>query len=358
MALYYDDLSADSSSDDDSSSSGLSQEDGADHHWKDGESYKNANYLLRNNIWSRCILHLDIDCFYCQCEEIDRNLRQVQPPRPLAIGQKHIIVTCNYEARKYGVKKLQLREAAMAACPDLWIVEGSDLLKYKRHSRAVYESFRHVLKEIAAELGIDIAVKKGTMDEMMADLSQAVDRLMLHSRNSGAITKDETYHSTFVFGENAAPTKLVEDQTGQETLVGSKTVQAMNLPHSRRNVHETYATEQDRQLCIRRLDVASKLVSRVCGFIFQNTGFYCTGGISVSPLLAKIASDLNKPRSINLLYPWRSSHLLYSMPLRKMPNIGSRTMRALEPSLEKFAPSQDSPLFSDSNKQTNVKTVL
>ena len=97
-------------------------------------------------------MYLQIDCFYCQCEEIDRNLRQENPPRPIAVGQKHIIVTSNYEARKYGVKKLQSRESAMAACPQLWIVEGSDLEHYRRHSRAVYEAFRDGLRDITKEL--------------------------------------------------------------------------------------------------------------------------------------------------------------------------------------------------------------
>jgi hypothetical protein len=106
--------------------------------------------------WARSLLYLAmIDCFYCQCEEIDRDLRAQKPLRPLAIGQKHIIVTCNYEARKCGVKKLQLREHAMAACPELWIVEGSDLESYRRHSRAVYESFRSCLQEISSELRKD-----------------------------------------------------------------------------------------------------------------------------------------------------------------------------------------------------------
>ena len=25
-----------------------------------------------SSIWSRCIIHLDVDCFYCQCEERSR----------------------------------------------------------------------------------------------------------------------------------------------------------------------------------------------------------------------------------------------------------------------------------------------
>ena len=170
---YYDDLSVGSSDGGNDSSSEEENESNGD---------MEDRPPIGSDLWSRCILHLDIDCFYCQCEEIDRNLRQVKPPRPLAIGQKHIIVTCNYEARKYGVKKLQLRENAMAACPDLWIVEGSDLQQYRRHSRAVYEAFRRTLTEISFNLSpeeeLTIPAKKGTMDEMMADLTPAVDRMM------------------------------------------------------------------------------------------------------------------------------------------------------------------------------------
>ena len=75
------------------------------------------------------ILHLDIDCFYCQCEEI------LNPPlakKPLAIGQKHIIVTANYVARKLGIKKLMGRDEAFRICPALTIVDGSDLEKYRK----------------------------------------------------------------------------------------------------------------------------------------------------------------------------------------------------------------------------------
>jgi hypothetical protein len=45
-------------------------------------------------LWGRTIVHLDIDCFYVQAEEIERGLRNMgRPIPPLAIGQKHIIVS-------------------------------------------------------------------------------------------------------------------------------------------------------------------------------------------------------------------------------------------------------------------------
>lgn len=331
MGYYYGDLSGNSSS---SSSSSSSEEERRESSQDD-------------SLWSRCILHLDIDCFYCQAEELHRRL---PPSRPLAIGQKHIIVTCNYAARKYGVGKLQLREKAMALCPSLLIVEGSDLKNYKQQSRFVYEAFRKVAKKISP----NISCKKGTMDEMMADLSPAVDRSI--KGNLSSLKRGETNWSLFVFGESKTRTKLVEDQTGQETVVSYRNM-SQKLPPSRRNVHEDYGTERDKQLCIRRLEIASSFVERICEYIQRETGFYCTGGISVSPLLAKVASDINKPKSINILYPWKSSPILYSMPLRKLQNVGSRTMRALKAGMEEYEANFSSS--SPSNiKSDTVKTVL
>ena len=342
---YYDDLSVGSSDGGNDSSSEEENESNGD---------MEDRPPIGSDLWSRCILHLDIDCFYCQCEEIDRNLRQVKPPRPLAIGQKHIIVTCNYEARKYGVKKLQLRENAMAACPDLWIVEGSDLQQYRRHSRAVYEAFRRTLTEISFNLSpeeeLTIPAKKGTMDEMMADLTPAVNRMMKTKQSETDFVVDEE-HSFYTFGETAPSSVavVVEDQTGQEAVVNfNGGCVADRLPVSRRNVHDAFGTQQERNLCIKRLKLASRLVAWICKRIRDATGFHTTGGISVSPLLAKLSSDLNKPKSINTLLPWRSSRLMYSMPLRKMQNVGSRTMRALEGCM----------IPSPSNGRKKIKTVL
>lgn len=351
---YYGDLSGNSSS-----SSSSSEEEEVE----GGGEYGLNRVNNDDNLWSRCILHLDIDCFYCQAEELDRKL---SPLRPLAIGQKHIIVTCNYAARQLGVQKLQLREAAMSACPDLLIVEGSDLKKYKQHSRFVYEAFRKAAKDINPT----ICCKKGTMDEMMADVSPAVDDAISSNRNTSSSSSlhyktEKKDWSLFVFGQSKTntTTKLLEDQTGQETVVSFHTNTSRMLPSSRRNVHDNHGTERDRNLCIRRLEIASFFVERICKHVQEGTGFFCTGGVSVSPLLAKLASDLNKPKSINLLYPWRSSPILYSMPLRKLQNVGSRTMRALETSMGQHEASLSSPFEFNRQQQrqqkdTTVKTVL
>ena len=317
------------------------------------------------DIWSRTIIHLDIDCFYCQCEEIDRNLRHENPPRPLAIGQKHIIVTSTYEARKYGVKKLQTREAAMAACPHLWIVEGSDLEHYRKHSRAVYEAFRGGLQNItkgllrtvrqsqqsprrdledsngSKEKLLKLPAQKGSgMDEMMADFTWAVEQLLEQESDKHPEQHEKRLcdNSIYIYGEtrDTSTAVLVEDQTGAQAVVSGQPSRCQNrsIESTRYNVHQHYGTDITRQDCMRRLQVASKLVSRLRKHVFDQTQFYTTIGISVSPLLAKLATGLQKPNSINILYPWRSANFMESMPLRKLHGVGRGTIKALDECLE------------------------
>ena len=357
---YYDDLSAGSSDDDHGSLESDAEETTSqvdDQDWLLGRGRNPSSpalirhrfSTLETGLWDRTILHLDVDCFYCQCEEIDRGLRNQNVLPPLAIGQKHIIVTANYEARRFGVQKLQLREAAYKACPHLWIVEGSDLIHYRRHSRAIYEAFRAALQQVADELGSEeeppfqIPSRKGCMDEMMADLTPAVERIL--NRPSHRYQQNQPCdpdHTRFVFGDDGPSSMavLVEDQTGQKAVVsfslpaqtgGGVDPQEAALAPSRRNIHNVCgATEQDRTDCRRRLGIAANLTDRICDSIRRVTGFHTTGGISVSPLLAKLASGLHKPKSVNVLLPWRSSQLIYSMPLRKMHKIGQATAKVLE----------------------------
>jgi DNA polymerase iota len=346
MSYYGGDLSSCSSRDDSSS----------DESETDGYTGRNSSLTPRlgakddSSLWARSILYLDIDCFYCQCEEIDRDLRRQTPLRPFAIGQKHIIVTCNYEARKFGVKKLQLREHAMAACPELWIVEGSDLESYRRHSRAVYKSFRSCLQELSSDLRKDTSLgtsapplipaqKACGMDEMMADLTLAIDQMLRDEALPNKVA-GKASDRTHIYGEagTSSVTVLVEDQTGAEAVVSyEKDCRSLRLPESRRNVHQSYGTMRDRQACGTRLRLASQLAAKIRERIREQTGFTTTVGISVSPFLSKIAI-IEKPDATNILYPWRSDDLFYSMPLRKLQGVGSRTVRALDKSMERHVP--------------------
>jgi DNA polymerase iota len=75
---------------------------------------------------------------------------------PLAIQQKQIIVTCNYEARRRGLHKLQLIREAKKVCPDVVIVLGEDLTRFRDASKDLYNFLRGSIWSGKAEkLGFD-----------------------------------------------------------------------------------------------------------------------------------------------------------------------------------------------------------
>ena len=272
----------------------------------------------------RYIIHVDVDCFYCQCEAIDRGL---PPDRPFAIGQKHIIVTCNYVARAQGVQKLQSRESALKACPSLVIYEGSDLERYRKHARSIYQTFRQACKRWNDQ----ISVSKGSMDEMMADVTPYVVALR-HQRQSGDANfrfksnKEESIiKSCYIYGERGPErTVLTEDQTGQQTVVVFH-----DAAQSTSKRYENVTIQHNLEITL------APLALEIRQAILDQTGFTTTFGLSVNPLLAKIASGLRKPATVNLLYPWRSQTLLAAMPCRKLPGLGRSMMKALQPCLER-----------------------
>ncbi|XP_025026584.1 DNA polymerase iota isoform X3 [Python bivittatus] len=120
----------------------------------EGVSSYHAQPVPTGNAWNRIIVHLDLDCFYAQVEMIyNPELRS----KPLGVQQKYLVVTCNYEARKVGVKKCMGVEEAKAKCPDLVLVNGEDLTKYREFSYRVTAINLHDPMHIRLAVGSQIA---------------------------------------------------------------------------------------------------------------------------------------------------------------------------------------------------------
>jgi DNA polymerase iota len=315
---YFDDLSGDSS---DGCSSGdeseICEDDDASQRGRIGMG---DSSLVEEDL--RAIVHADVDCFYCQCEILDRCL---DPDRPLAIGQKHIVVTCNYAARALGVTKLMGRLDAQRKCPSLLIVDGSDLERYRVHGRKIYESFRRAFQNLRP----GCSVCKGSMDEMMADVTAPIP----FAPDTKCPTV-ETLHleGVYVYDDQdpqSGRITFTEDQTGATTTFSCEAISAANRTPARKSTH---AATPAMQMLLETVALALQ----VRKIVLKETGFTTTMGVSYNPLLAKLASGLRKPGTANVLAPRPSiRRLVGSMPLRKIPGIGSRTMKVLTPCLVK-----------------------
>lgn len=101
----------------------------------------------------RIIVHFDYDCFYASVVE---NENPALKSVPLAIQQKQIIVTCNYEARRRGLRKLQLITEAKKVCPEVVIILGEDLTRFRDASKDLYSFLQQSIWSGRAErLGFD-----------------------------------------------------------------------------------------------------------------------------------------------------------------------------------------------------------
>ncbi|HVL75809.1 MAG TPA: DNA polymerase IV, partial [Noviherbaspirillum sp.] len=104
----------------------------------------------------RKIIHCDCDCFYAAVEmRDDPSLRG----RPLAVGgradRRGVIATCNYEARRYGVRSAMSTAQALQRCPDL-IVLPPAMDKYRIASRQILAIYRDYT-ELVEPLSLDEA---------------------------------------------------------------------------------------------------------------------------------------------------------------------------------------------------------
>jgi Nucleotidyltransferase/DNA polymerase involved in DNA repair len=104
----------------------------------------------------RAIIHLDMDCFYAAIEVRDRpSLRG----KPVGVGgardRRGVLTTCNYEARKFGVRSAMPTFMALQRCPNL-IVLPTRFDVYRREA-AVIRGILHRFTSVIEPLSLDEA---------------------------------------------------------------------------------------------------------------------------------------------------------------------------------------------------------
>jgi len=104
--------------------------------------------------YQKKIIHIDMDAFFASVEMRDfpqyRNI-------PLAVGgnekQRGVISTCNYEARKYGVRSAMSTAIAKKLCPQLTVIPGR-MQVYKDTSakiRAIFARYTDLIEPLSLD---------------------------------------------------------------------------------------------------------------------------------------------------------------------------------------------------------------
>lgn len=207
--------------------------------------YKVAEMSHTSHDHSRTIIHFDVDYFYAQVEEIRNPSLQ---DKPLGVYQKHIVATSNYIARKYGITKCMTVTEAKRLCPNLVLVNGEDLINYRRMSQNIFE----VIHEYAS------AVEKLGFDENFIDVTDLVNTRLSNK------TLTKTDHNFHTYPPN-------------------------------KSVHECDCG------CGERLLEGALIAEEIRKDLFGKLKITCCAGISHNKLLAKLVGSMNKPNSQTIL---------------------------------------------------------
>lgn len=129
----------------------------------------------------RKIIHIDCDCFFAAVEMRDNPAwRDI----PLAVGgqpgQRGVIATCNYPARRYGVHSAMPSSLALRRCPALLIVPP-DFVRYKAASlavQAIFQRYTGLIEPLSLdEAYLDVSGQphcQGSASLMAADIRQHI----------------------------------------------------------------------------------------------------------------------------------------------------------------------------------------
>ncbi|XP_015270946.1 PREDICTED: DNA polymerase iota [Gekko japonicus] len=223
----------------------------------------------------RVIVHLDLDCFYAQVEMIHSpDLRG----KPLAVRQKTLVVTCNYEARALGVKKATTVKEATEKCPQLVLVNGEDLTKYREMSykvTALLEEFTPLVERLG-------------LDENFVDVTEMVEKRLEEWERDGSSPISISGH-----------------------VYGNQTVN----PHDPAHL---------------RLAAGSQIAAEMRESVHARLGLTGCAGIASNKVRSKLVSGTFRPNQQTILLPESRRGLMSSLEhIRKLPGIGSKTAQRL-----------------------------
>ena len=190
---------------------------------------------------ARAIIHLDMDCFYAAIEVRDRpSLRG----KPVGVGgardRRGVLTTCNYEARKFGVRSAMPTFMALQRCPNL-IVLPTRFDVYRR----------------------DAGIIRGILHRFTSLIEP--------------ISLDEAYLDVTAYPGAPRP-----------------------------------------------------LAQVIRGTILRKTKLTSSAGIGPNKLIAKIASEINKPNGQFEVTPEQVPAFMEKLPVRKIWGIGEKTEKKLE----------------------------
>ena len=145
----------------------------------------------------RNIAHLDLDAFFVSVEQLKNPRLRGKPVAVGGQGDRGVVTSCSYEARKFGVHSAMPIKLARRLCPQLISVSG-DYESYGKYSTLVTDVIRDSVPEF----------EKASIDEFYIDLT-GMDKFFGCSKFTAELKKKVVKESGLSVSYGLATNKLI-----------------------------------------------------------------------------------------------------------------------------------------------------
>lgn len=247
----------------------------------------------------RAFLSLDMDAFYCAVEQrLDPSLRD----EPFIVFQKHAAVTLSYAARKLGLVKMSNVFEVKEKYPNIRLVNGEDLSKYKHAGIEILEFVKSIL---------DTPVERLGLEEVKVEVTSLVENALKSTKHffGSDLPEEAGLGLTIDYG----PIKVECPDFFFE-------FQGKTIPPNKNGFGD----------CPPQMYLAGMLAQYVKDRMLLELGYSCSIGVAATKTLAKIVCGYNKPGGVTVLMPSEQEAFLRTLDLRKVPGFGRRTVQILD----------------------------
>jgi DNA polymerase-4 len=147
----------------------------------------------------RSVVHMDLDTFFVSCVRLQNSALE-GIPLIVGGGDRGVVASCSYEARKFGVHSAMPIKLALRLCPEAKIVKG-DMELFSRYSNTVSQ----IIEERAP------VMEKASIDEFYLDIT-GMDKFhgsyKWTSELSATVTRETGLPISFALSVNKTVSKI------------------------------------------------------------------------------------------------------------------------------------------------------
>ncbi|ORX44461.1 hypothetical protein DM01DRAFT_1329154, partial [Hesseltinella vesiculosa] len=296
---------------------------------------------------SKCILHIDLDCYFCQVEQVRLGL---SPDKPVAVQQWSNLIAVNYAARDFGVSRLVTVDQAKELCPDITLVHvatfapNETVAKYHdKPSRSTHKvdlsPYRHASKKIFNVFSAHCPLlQKMGSDEAFLDVTDLANKRL-----------SEQYipqHPELLdhLDDLLLPEQHVVDWDNVAFMVRSQAEKR----HEQDNTFRWDKTSwKDLQLY-----AGAAIAAEIRKDIFDTLHYTCSAGVAHNKVLSKLCSSMHKPNKQTILRDHIAQEFMQNIPFKKIRNLGGKLGDQIE---EEYQLSMAGDLWKYEKKELQQK---